>query len=104
MIRPANRLAETREYYFSRKLKEVRALIAAGHPVINMGIGSPDLPAPPQAVAALTQALGDTMAHQYQSYTGIPALREAMAHFYKRQYGVVLNPENEVLPLRTLFL
>ena len=99
MMQPANRLQETKEYYFSRKLKEVRALIADGHPVINMGIGSPDMPAPPAAVAAMLKGLHDSVAHQYQSYTGIPELRAAMASFYKKQYGVIANPDTEILPL-----
>lgn len=99
MIQPANRLQETKEYYFSRKLKEVRALSAAGHPVINMGIGSPDMPAPPAAVAAMLKGLHDSVAHQYQSYTGIPELRDAMAGFYKKQYGVLADPDTEILPL-----
>ncbi len=98
-MQPANRLQETNEYYFSRKLKEVRSLAAAGHPIINMGIGSPDLAAPKQVTDALVQSLNDKVAHQYQSYTGIPALREAMASFYRRHYNVTLAAEREVLPL-----
>ncbi len=99
MIQPANRLQETTEYYFSRKLKEVRGLIAQGHPVINMGIGSPDMPAPPAAVSAMLKGLHDSVAHQYQSYTGIPALRKAMAQFYSNHYQVNVNPDTEILPL-----
>lgn len=99
MIQPANRLQETTEYYFSRKLKEVRALVAAGHPVINMGIGSPDLPAPPAAVSAMLKGLHDSVAHQYQSYTGIPELRAAMSSFYEKQYGCKLSADTEILPL-----
>lgn len=98
-IKPAHRLAETKEYYFSRKLKEVRALVADGHPVINMGIGSPDLPAPPAVTTALLQGMQDKVAHQYQSYTGIPAMREAIAAFYKKQYNVSADPATEILPL-----
>lgn len=98
-IKPAHRLTETKEYYFSRKLKEVRALIANGHPVINMGIGSPDMPAPPAVVSALLKGMSDKVAHQYQSYTGIPALREAVATFYKKQYNVIADPGTEILPL-----
>lgn len=99
MIHPANRLQETKEYYFSRKLKEVRGLAAEGHPIINMGIGSPDLRAPDVVVEALENGLKDKKAHQYQSYTGIPELRLAIANFYKKQYTVSLDPETEVLPL-----
>ncbi|WP_299685042.1 aminotransferase class I/II-fold pyridoxal phosphate-dependent enzyme [uncultured Dokdonia sp.] len=99
MIQPANRLLETKEYYFSRKLKEVRTLEAAGHPIINMGIGSPDVAAPDTVVTALNTALENSKVHQYQSYTGIPELREAMAAFYKRHYQVQVDPTTEVLPL-----
>ncbi len=99
MIHPANRLHETKEYYFSNKLKEVRALSVAGHPIINMGIGNPDLPAPEVVVKALENGLKDAKAHQYQSYTGIPEFRQAISHFYKKQYEVTLDSETEVLPL-----
>ena len=98
-MQPANRLQETKEYYFSKKLKEVRALAAAGHPIINMGIGSPDLPAPQVAIDAMIESMQDKVAHQYQSYTGIPTLREAMVSFYNKQYGVEVHPDNEILPL-----
>ena len=99
MIQPANRLQETKEYYFSRKLKEVRALEAAGHPIINMGIGSPDIAAPDAVVTALNTALENPKVHQYQSYIGIPELREAMTAFYKTHYNVLVDANTEVLPL-----
>ena len=99
MIQAANRLNQTTEYYFSRKLKEVRGLAAAGHPIINMGIGSPDIAAPAQVTQAMITAMDDAVAHQYQSYTGIPALREAMTQFYQTHYEVSLDSESEVLPL-----
>ncbi len=99
MIQAANRLNQTKEYYFSSKLKEVRELAAAGHPIINMGIGSPDIAAPTEVTQAMITAMDDAVAHQYQSYTGIPALREAMSQFYQTHYKVALDPESEVLPL-----
>lgn len=95
----ARRLDRVQEYYFSKKLREVRAMIASGKPVINMGIGSPDLPPPQEVVDALHNSMSHPTAHKYQSYQGIPALREAIANFYQKQYGVTLNPENEILPL-----
>ena len=95
----ARRLDRVQEYYFSKKLREVRAMIASGKPVINMGIGSPDLPPPQEVVDALHNSMSHPTAHKYQSYQGIPALREAIADFYQKQYGVTLNPENEILPL-----
>ena len=95
----ARRLDRVQEYYFSKKLREVRAMIASGKPVINMGIGSPDLPPPQDVVDTLHISMSNPTAHKYQSYQGIPALREAIADFYHKQYGVTLNPENEILPL-----
>ena len=99
IIDSANRLSQTAEYYFSRKLKEVRALAAQGKPIINMGIGSPDLPPPPHVIEVLTQSLVDGPAHQYQSYKGLPELTDAMARFYSDQYAVDVDAENEILPL-----
>ena len=95
----ANRLHTVEEYYFSKKLREVNALKAAGAPIINLGIGSPDLAPPKSVISAITESLTDPTAHKYQSYQGLPALREAMAKFYQTHYKVALNPENEVLPL-----
>jgi len=99
IIESAKRLNQTSEYYFSRKLKEVRALAAAGKPIINMGIGSPDLPPPPHVIDALTKSLVDGPAHQYQSYKGLPELTKAMSEFYEARYGVSLDAESEILPL-----
>jgi LL-diaminopimelate aminotransferase len=95
----ANRLHTVEEYYFSKKLKEVNAMKAAGAPIINLGIGSPDLAPPKNVISAITDSLMDASAHKYQSYQGLPELRSAMANFYKAHYNVSLNPENEVLPL-----
>ena len=95
----ANRLEHIKEYYFSRKLKEVRALVSKGKDIINMGIGSPDLQAPDTVVTALQKGLLDPTAHQYQSYIGLPELREAIGDFYHKFYDVSVNPSNEVLPL-----
>ena len=95
----ARRLDRVYEYYFSKKLREVRAMIAEGKPVINMGIGSPDLPPPQEVVDALHNSMSHPTAHKYQSYQGIPALREAIADFYQNKYDVALNPANEILPL-----
>lgn len=95
----AQRLHTVEEYYFSRKLKEVRALLSEGKPIINLGIGSPDLPPPPQVIEALNTSLSDATAHKYQSYQGLPELRMAISDFYKKNYGVELNSESEILPL-----
>lgn len=99
MITAAKRLDEVKEYYFSGKLREVRQMIAEGKKVINMGIGSPDLP-PSQAVLdAISGSFTDAKAHEYQSYQGLPELRAAMAEFYLGHFEVLLNPVNEILPL-----
>ncbi|MCB0374865.1 MAG: aminotransferase class I/II-fold pyridoxal phosphate-dependent enzyme [Sinomicrobium sp.] len=99
MIETAKRLHSVKEYYFSEKLREVREMIARGEPVINIGIGSPDLPPPPQAVEAMQDAVSEAGAHRYQSYQGIPELRRAMADFYRDKFGVELDFNTEVLPL-----
>jgi aspartate/methionine/tyrosine aminotransferase len=99
MIKPAKRLETVQEYYFSKKLREVRGLVAAGKPIINMGIGSPDLQPPVQVLEAIQGSLNDVSAHKYQSYQGLPELRNAIAEFYKNKFSVAVNPENEVLPL-----
>ena len=96
---PAKRIHTVEEYYFSRKLREVRGLIAAGKPIINLGIGSPDLQPPTIVVDALEASLHDETAHKYQSYQGIPELRNAIADFYAKNYKVSLDATTEVLPL-----
>ncbi|AFL84844.1 aspartate/tyrosine/aromatic aminotransferase [Belliella baltica DSM 15883] len=95
----SNRLTYIEEYYFSKKLKEVRQLISEGKPVINMGIGSPDLPPHPSVIKALQDTASDSLSHGYQGYQGIPELRKAFADFYQKYYGVDLNPNAEILPL-----
>lgn len=99
MIQAADRIGKVEEYYFSRKLREVRDLDAKGLKVINLGIGSPDLPPAPRVVEALHQTAEAPGSHGYQSYKGIPALRNAIADFNQRIYGVPLDPECEILPL-----
>ena len=99
MIPQANRLQQVQEYYFSRKLREVRQLAAEGCPVINMGIGSPDLSPSPEVLQTLKDAVEEMGAHQYQSYQGLPELRQTIAAFYKHKFGVTLDPDSEVLPL-----
>ncbi len=98
-MRPADRLNSVQEYYFSRKLREVSQRMGSGQDVINMGIGSPDLPPPTAALSALTESLSQPTAHKYQSYQGTPALRQTIATYYQDAFDVALNPENEVLPL-----
>ena len=99
MIRTANRLHTVEEYYFSKKLREVRALIAEGRSIINMGIGSPDLMPSAVIIESLKNAVSDEGAHQYQSYQGLPELRQAISQFYKLNFNVKADPNTEILPL-----
>lgn len=99
MITTADRLKTVEEYYFSMKLREVRGLMADGKPIINMGIGSPDMAPAPEVLEAVSKSLTDSGAHQYQSYQGLPELREAIAAFYRTKFGVSLDPASEILPL-----
>ncbi|MEK6151844.1 aminotransferase class I/II-fold pyridoxal phosphate-dependent enzyme [Flavobacteriaceae bacterium 3-367] len=99
MIRTADRLHTVEEYYFSKKLREVRALAAAGKPIINMGIGSPDLAPSGKVIEAIQNAVSHKGAHQYQSYQGLPELRKTIADFYNAKFGVSLDPVSEILPL-----
>ncbi|MFY8065298.1 MAG: pyridoxal phosphate-dependent aminotransferase [Flavobacterium sp.] len=99
MIQTAIRLNSVQEYYFSRKLREVRQLIAEGKLVINMGIGSPDLAPDITVIEAMQKAILDNKAHEYQSYQGLPELRKGMADFYKNHFNVDLDFNTEILPL-----
>jgi len=99
MISKANRLQHVKEYYFSTKLREVRQLKAEGKPVINIGIGSPDLDPPISVSRAMKHTIEQNHIHGYQSYQGLPELRNAIADFYLKHYNVRVNSENEMLPL-----
>ena len=99
MIQTAKRLETVEEYYFSHKLREVRQLISEGKPVINMGIGSPDLAPSIKVIEAIQLAVTEPNAHQYQSYQGLPELRQGIAGFYKNHYNVDLDFNTEILPL-----
>lgn len=98
-IRPADRLSLVSEYYFSRKLKEVAKLNAEGQDIISLAIGSPDMPPSKQTIDKLCEVARQDNAHGYQPTMGTPELREAMARFYKRWYGVELDPQTEIQPL-----
>lgn len=99
MITTAKRLDTVEEYYFSSKLREVRQLMSEGKTIINMGIGSPDLSPSKAVIEAVAAAIQDENGHGYQSYQGLPEMRQAMADFYRDQFGVEVNPNNEILPL-----
>jgi aspartate/methionine/tyrosine aminotransferase len=99
MIKQSDRLNSVEEYYFSKKLREVSNMIQSGESVINMAIGSPDLFPSNRVIDEIKNSLSDSFAHKYQSYQGLPELRDAIAKFYNKFFGVELNPLNEVLPL-----
>lgn len=98
-IQPAERLSLIQEYYFSRKLKEVAQLNSEGKDIISLAIGSPDMPPSKQTIDKLCEVASQANAHGYQPTMGTPELREAMAGFYKKIYGVSLDPKTEILPL-----
>lgn len=98
-IEPATRVSEIKEYYFSGKLRELAKLNSEGADIISLGIGGPDRAPSDQVIAELQKAASENSNHSYQPYTGIPELRRAFAEWYKDKYGVILNPENEILPL-----
>lgn len=95
----ADRLLTTEEYYFSKKLREIEQLNKEGHHVLNLGIGSPDLPPHPKVIEALITHAESPHSHGYQSYKGIAPLREAIAAWYAKYYQVSLDPDREILPL-----
>jgi LL-diaminopimelate aminotransferase len=95
----ANRLNGIGEYYFSKKLTEISELNKSGEQVINLGIGSPDLPPHPSVIETLATEAAKPNVHAYQSYKGAEALRKAFSDWYQKWYGVELNPATEILPL-----
>ena len=99
IISPANRVSVVQEYYFSRNNRRLDAMRKSGVEVINLGIGSPDLPPAPEVIETLAREAQNPNAHGYMPYVGVPALREGYAEWYKRWYGVEFNPTDEVLPL-----
>lgn len=98
-IRTSGRLEGIGEYYFSKKLREIDELNRQGKQVINLGIGSPDLPPHPEVIRVLAEESQKPNVHAYQSYKGSPVLRKAFADWYRNWYGVELDPETEMLPL-----
>lgn len=95
----SKRLSGIDEYYFSTKLRQIDEMNKAGKKVINLGIGSPDLPPHPDVIKVLQQEAEKPDQHGYQNYKGSPVLRNAIAKWYQRWYNVSLNPDSEILPL-----
>ena len=98
-IKPADRISQVKEYYFSRKLREIAKLNAQGLDIISLGIGGPDRPPQVDAIEVLCNEARRTNTHGYQPYTGIPELRQAFANWYKRYFGITLDPTTEIQPL-----
>ena len=98
-IKPADRLSQVAEYYFSRKLKQIDRLNAEGKDIVSLAIGSPDMPPSRQTIDKLCEAARQAGSHGYQPTMGTPELRQAMAGFYKRWYGVSIDPQTEIQPL-----
>lgn len=99
MITTSKRLEGIGEYYFSQKLREIDGLNQQGKQIINLGIGSPDLPPHPDVIKTLQEESAKPNVHAYQSYKGSPVLRKAVADWYATWYKVELNPDTEILPL-----
>ena len=98
-IEPASRVSDIKEYYFSRKLREVARLNSEGADIISLGIGGPDRAPSDKVVEKLNKEASIEGNHSYQSYNGLPELRKAFAEWYNEQYGVILDPDTEILPL-----
>jgi LL-diaminopimelate aminotransferase len=98
-MQTARRIAAIPPYLFAEIDRRIAEKRAAGVDVISFGIGDPDLPTPDFIVEELSRAVGDPSTHQYPSYFGLPAFREAVADFYQRRFGVALDPSTQVLPL-----
>ena len=99
MIELSNRLDGVGTYYFANKLAQIREMNANGDRVINLGIGSPDLPPPAEVKEKLISVLSDTDVNQYQSYRSLPELRQAFAKWYQSHFKTRLDSEKELLPL-----
>lgn len=98
-IKPASRVSDIKEYYFSKKLRELAKLNAEGADIISLGIGGPDRSPSEKVIHRLQVETAEESNHSYQSYNGLPELRKAFSKWYKDRYDVDLNPENEILPL-----
>jgi len=100
MIVPlATRLGIVEEYYFAAKLRQIREMESAGNRIINLGIGSPDLPPSQSTIDSLVASAADGRHYRYQPYKGIPELRAAMAGYMQQHFTCSLDPATEILPL-----
>ena len=99
LMRTARRIDAIPPYLFAEIDRKIAERKAAGVDVISFGVGDPDLPTPDFVVEELARAAGDPSTHQYPSYFGLPSFRRAVADFYRRRFGVELDPDTQVLPL-----
>ena len=99
IIKPSKRTQVVEEYYFSTKLKEIESMKKDGADVINLGVGSPDLPPSEATIEELISMSPSPKIHGYQSYNGIFELRDAFSKWYKAYMNVTLDPNSEILPL-----
>jgi LL-diaminopimelate aminotransferase len=99
VIKKSNRVLDIKEYYFSKKLKEIDSLKKQDKDIISFGIGSPDLMPANEVINAISDSILNEHSHKYQNYQGLTELRESISKFYNKFYGVELNPNNEILPL-----
>lgn len=99
LIQPARRIQQVSEYYFSTKLQQIREMNLSGAEVINLGIGSPDGMPADSVIETLNTSSRNPGNHGYQSYNGIPELRQAFSDWYKKYYSVDLDPVSQILPL-----
>ena len=99
LIKPAERIAHIQEYYFSKKLQEIRGLNKQGYDILNLGIGSPDMMPSEETIESLVRSSRNPKHHGYQPYRGIAELRDSISHWSSKTYKVDLNPETEILPL-----
>ncbi len=98
-IKPADRVGRVKEYYFARKLREIAGLNAKGLDIISLGIGGPDRMPDAEVIETLCEAARRPDTHSYQPFAGLPEMRRAMADWYRRSYGVEIDPATELLPL-----
>ncbi len=98
-MKPAQRLSHIRDYYFARKRDEIARLEKDGRHFLSMAIGNPDIPPPEEVIDSLKKHLYDAGAHRYQPYGGLPSFKEAIAGFYRKRFGVDLDPATQILPL-----
>jgi len=98
-VQTASRLDEINEYYFSKKMNQIRAMNSMGLDVINLGIGNPDMEPDKEVIKSAIESAAHSASHGYQPYRGIPELRNSFSEWYKRIFNVTLSPQNEILPL-----